>query len=65
MSMLEQNSHPLPMTQEGKTKADYPHGTVTMILSVTMHVKRPCHRAFNVCGLGIEVTKEIAAAILH
>jgi hypothetical protein len=53
------------MTQEGKTKADYPHGTITMILSMTMHVKRPYHRAFNVCGLGIEVTKEIAAAILH
>ena len=32
MSMLAQNTHPLPRTQEGKTKAIYPHSTVTIIL---------------------------------
>ena len=32
MSMLAQNTHPLPRTQEEKTKAIYPHSTVTIIL---------------------------------
>ncbi len=32
MSMLAQNSHPMQKTQEGKTKADYKHSTVTSIL---------------------------------
>ena len=32
MRMLAQNTHPLPRTQEGKTKAIYPHSTVTIIL---------------------------------
>ena len=32
MSMLAQNTHVLPWTQEGKTKAFYPHSTATFIL---------------------------------
>ena len=42
-SMLAQNAHPRPRTQEGKTKAINAHSTVTIILGVTMHIQRHYH----------------------